>query len=412
MKVLLINKFLFDKGGDARSMLDIGRFLAAKGHDVCYWGMEHPMNPKYLHEDLFVSYIDLNDPGGIKDKIYITANILYSFEAKKKINRFIHRTNPDIIHLNNFAHQISPSILHIFRKKKTPVVMTLHDYKIICASYLMIKNQHVCEACKGGRYYQCFLNKCTKNSYFKSFVNTIEMYLHHKILHIYDLIDIFISPSMFMLRKLREMGFKKDVVYLPNFIRIEDYRPAFDSKDKTVCYFGRLSPEKGIFTLIDAVRDTEIQLVVIGEGPLRSELKDMIRKEGLRNVLYLGYKSGEDLKRHIRESLVVVLPSECYENNPRALLEAFALGKPVIGSRIGGIPEIVKEDENGLTFEPGNAVDLREKLIYMIKNSNKTRNMGKNARRFVEDNFDSEQHYKQLMQIYDIAMERHKWKQP
>ena len=400
MRVLLVNKFLYKKGGDAICTLSTGRLLLTKGHQVIYWGMDHPSNPDYPHKELFVTHVDLNKPESIRHRINIMANILFSFEAKDKIERLVRFEKPDIAHLNNIVHQISPSILQVFRKYRIPVVMTLHDYKMVCASYLMINKGRTCEACRHSKYYMCFLKKCVKDSRPKSFLNTLEMYLHHRILHIYDVIDVFISPSLFLKRKLEDMGFSRKIIHLPNFIEDNSVKLPRKIKVNTVLYFGRLSPEKGIKTLIKAVRGLDIELRILGTGPYEGALKQYVKTEHIRNVFFLGYKTGNELTVEIKNALVVVVPSEWYENNPRTILEAFTLGIPVVGARIGGIPELVLDNETGLTFEPGDIDDLKKKLIYCINNRRKLFQMGKTAQGFVRGNFSSAQYYDRLMKIY------------
>ena len=406
MKILLINKFLYPKGGAEISTLETGRLLEKKGHTVTFWGMDHPENPEYPYKDLFVSHVDFNKPGGFTQQIRAAANLLYSFEAKSKIKKLLKIEKPDIVHLNNFAHQISPSILDVFAKYNIPTIMTMRDYKIVCPTYSMLADGKPCERCKDGRYYWCFLNRCTKTSYSKSLLNTLEMYLHHKILHIYDKIDVFISPSMFLKSKVKEMGFGEKVVYLPNFTRLEQVTPRYEQKENSIVYIGRLSHEKGVETLMKAVRGLDVRLKIIGDGPLKESLKFKVKSEKLDNVRFLGYRSGDDLRNEVRNSIVLVIPSECYENNPRSVIEAFALGKPVIGARIGGIPELVKDGKTGYTFEPGHAGDLRDKIECLLQDPDSAIEMGKNARRFVEEKNNPEKHYQKLIEIYQMALAR------
>jgi glycosyltransferase involved in cell wall biosynthesis len=406
MKILLINKFLFPKGGDVISTLNTGKLLSDKGHNVVFWGMKHPLNPEYPYSEYFIDYVDYLKPMGIKERINITVNILYSLEAKNKIEKLLNKLKPDIVHLSNIYHQISPSILSVFKKYKIPVVMTMHDYKLVCPAYVMLAGGKPCEMCRDGRYYWCFLKKCVKDSYAKSLVNTFEMYLHHKICNIYDFIDAFISPSRFLKEKVKEIGFKREIIHLPNFINVGEYIPEYGFYENAICYVGRLSGEKGLFTLIRAVKGIDITLKIIGTGPIEEDLKKRATREKIDNVKFLGYMTGEDLKNGIRSSMAVVLPSEWYESNPRSVLEAFALGKSVIGARIGGIPELVIDGETGLTFEPGNAEDLKNRIDYLIKKPDLVIEMGKNARKFVEENFNPEKHYQELMKIYQMATGR------
>jgi glycosyltransferase involved in cell wall biosynthesis len=347
--------------------------------------------------------VDYENGGGFFQNVKTALNILYSLEAKKKIEQVIKKEKPELVHFNNFAHQISPSVLHALKKYKIPSVMTMRDFKLVCPSYSMLLNGKPCERCKGGAYYNCFLNKCTKNSRVKSLINTAEMYLHHNIMDIYSNISLFISPSRFLKNKVEEMGFKKKVVYLPNFVYAEKFTPEYNFQSNEICYFGRLSEEKGILTLVKAVIGLDIKLNVIGEGPQKDEIELLIKKNGMKNVLLLGHKTGDELFSEIKKSMAVVIPSECYENNPRTVLEAFSLGKPVIGARIGGIPELVLDDKTGICFEPGNEKDLKEKILFFSKNSEKVIAMGKNARKFVSENFNPDWHYKRLIEIYEEA---------
>ncbi len=406
MKILLVNKFLYPKGGDAISTITTGKLLAKEGHDVFFWGMDHPQNSDYPYKEYFVPYVDYNKPQGKTAQLKAALNILYSFEAKNRFETLIRKVQPNIVHLNNFAHQISPSILHVLRKYQIPAVMTMRDYKMVCASYAMLANGKSCEQCKNGKYYNCFLKKCTKGSSLKSLINTIEMYLHHRILHIYDGISIYISPSKFLKSKVEEMGFKHEVVYLPNFVDIGTFQPLYESQEESIVYIGRLSHEKGIETLVDAVKEINVKLKIIGDGPLAESLIYKSKKEGIQNVEFMGYKIGDDLQNEIKKSIFTVIPSEWYENNPRTVIEAFALGKPALGARIGGIPELVTDWETGMTFESGNSVDLKDKIRLMLRNKERLMDMGRRARELVEKELNPELHYDNLMRIYEMAIKK------
>lgn len=400
MKILLANKYFYLKGGAEASFFETAKLLKNKGHKVIFFSMKHKRNFSSECEKYFVSNVDY-EKDGFKNMITSSVNILYSFEAKRKIERLIEKEKPDVAHLHNIYHQISPSILHIFKRYKIPIILTLHDYKMVCASYSMLSNGTVCEACKNGKYYHCFLKGCVKDSRMKSLLNTLEMYLHHKILHIYDLVDIFISPSKFLKDKFNEMVVKWKIVNLPYFVRVEEFEPEYNWQENSIVYFGRLSKEKGLYILIEAIKDIkDVCLKIIGEGPIEESLKLKVKIEKLNNIDFLGYKNREDLKNEIRKSMFVVVPSEWYENFPFSTIEAFALGKPVIGSKIGGIPELIEDNVTGLTSESGNVEDLREKISYMLNNQDKVIEMGKNARVFVKKELNAEKHYEKLMQIY------------
>jgi glycosyltransferase involved in cell wall biosynthesis len=404
MKILLVNKFFYLKGGAEAHFFDTAKLFERKGHEPIFFSMKHPNNFSSKHRTYFVSNIDY-EKHGIKTNITASLKLLYSFEAKGKIEQLIIDQKPDLVHLNNIYHQLSPSILHAIKKHDLPIVMSLHDHKMVCPSYLLFFNKKICEACRGGRYYHCFLKGCVKNSRSKSLLNTIEMYLHHRILHIYHLVDVFISPSRALQFNLKRLGFKGNIVYLPNFINIDEFEAQFTFRENAIVYFGRLSREKGLDALIEAVKDIkDVNLKIIGEGPKKQDLEKKAKQGKYRNVRFLGYKTGEELKREIKESMFTILPSECYENNPLSIIEAFALGKPAVGARIGGIPELVRDGETGMTFEPGNIDDLRETLLVMLKNPDKLFQMGKNARDMVEKKYNAESHYDNLMNIYESLL--------
>ncbi len=403
MKILLINKFLYPKGGAETSTLATGELFAERGHQVCYWGMDHPANPPYPHRQDFVSRVDYNNRISVFEQCRGALNILYSFEARHKIKSLLDKVRPDVIHLNNIAHQISPSILDVIKAYGIPTVMTLHDYKLVCPAYMMISHGKPCEKCGGGRYYWCVLNRCTKESCRKSLLNALEMYLHHKLLHICGKIDLFIAPSRFLQQKVRDMGFGADMEYLPNFVDTDRVEPCYDNDGKSIAYVGRLSGEKGVETLIDAVSGQDTILNLFGDGPERVALETRVKAGGINNVIFRGHETGNALFEAIRRSMFIVAPSLYYENNPRAVLEAFALGKPVVGSRIGGIPELVRDGESGVTFEAGNKVDLRDKLARLLHDRNEIIRLGRNARAFVEKEFNPERHYGQLMAVYKKA---------
>jgi len=408
MKVLFVNKYFYPKGGSEISMFETAKILEAKGHKVIYFSMRDEKNLFSEQEKHFISGVQYE--GNVWAKVDASLKLLYSFEARKKIESLIREERPDVAHLNNIYHQISPSIIHSLKKFGIPLVMTLHDYKMVCASYSMLNSGKICEACKDGKYYYCFLKGCVKNSRMKSLLNTFEMYLHQDILRIYDAVDVFVSPySNYFENKLKEMGFKRNIVHLQNFLRLGEFQPEYDWQENSIVYFGRLSREKGVLTLIKAMKGTRgVVLKIIGEGPMEKTLKNFVEKENIENVRFLGHRTGLDLKNELAKSMFVVVPSEWYEPFALTIIESFALGKPVIGARIAGIPDRVMEGETGFLFEMGNPDDLRSKIEYMLNNTDSISQMGRKARRFVEKEFDADKHYQGLMSIYEAALQRQK----
>lgn len=414
MNILHINKFHHLHGGCEAVYLRTANLLESYGHKSLFFSMHHPENLPCETSDYFIPYVDLNSNGiNMMGQFKAVGRILYSFEAKRYLSKLLDEYPVDIAHLHNIYHHITPSIIHELKRRKMPVVMTLHAYRMVCTSYFMFAKGKVCEACYKGKYYKAIKNSCFMNSKIKSAFVTFEMYLHHKVLDIYRNVDVFISPSLFLKNKLEKMGFKKEIVYLPNFIDIKKFDNCKEdnkiTKENSIVYFGRLSPEKGLWTLLEAakklkIENSKLKIKIIGDGLIRNALEEKVKREGIENVIFLGYMKGEALYKEIKRSTAVVLPSECYENNPMSALEAFALGKPVIGSNIGGIPELVIDGITGYTFEPNNAEDLKSKIVFLIKDKDALHTKGRNARELVERKFNSEVYYKNLMSIYEKVL--------
>lgn len=406
MKVLSVNKFYYVKGGSDRYFFQLNTLLEKNGHKVIPFSMQSERNLPSPYSRFFVSNIEFFEKKKPVDYPKILVRVLYSLGAKRNIERLIEREKPDIAHLHIIAHQISPSVLHSLNKYNIPVIQTLHEYKRICPVYSLLSNGKICERCKPHRYYNVILHKCNRGLFFASFLNCVEMYMHKWLKIFENNINAFITPSFFLKQKLDEWGFKgKEIVYIPNFIDIENYTPNYSHQGYFI-YFGRLDKAKGLHTLLQAMRKVKTnQLYIVGEGSERRELEQFIEQYRLDNVKLVGHQLDGQLKLIIRESMFAISPSECYENCPMAILESFAFGKPVIGSRIGGIPELVQDGKTGLTFEPGSAGDLEDKIEYLINHPHKIIEMGRNARTKVEREYNAQRHYRQIMKVYQRVLE-------
>ena len=408
VQVLLANKFFFEKGGAEKSLFETARLLQERGHQTRFFAMQHFRNRASPDAKHFVSEVNYDDPG-LGMRLKSGARMLYSLEAARKLGGLLDEHRIDIAHLNNIYHQLSPSILRTLHRRGVPMVMSLRDYKVVCGSYQMLSQGQPCEACSGGRYFQASVKRCVKDSAAASLLTTVEMFLHHRVLNLYGLVDVFIAPSAFLKDKVRQMGFKGRVVHLPNFVSgVAGVVPRYGSAKPRLVYFGRLGREKGLATLIRAVKGLPVSLEIIGEGPMREPLEAMARCEGVTNVEFAGYMAGGRLDRHVAAATAVVVPSQWYENNPRSVIEAFALGKPVIGARIGGIPELVRHQDTGLTFTPGDAQDLRAQIDHVLTRPAQAVEMGRRGRHLVETELSPDRHYAGLMQVYEQALSLHR----
>jgi glycosyltransferase involved in cell wall biosynthesis len=380
--------------------------MEEKGHQVIPFSVKDPKNEPSEFSKYFAQPMSFDSDQSFIDKTKTAARIIYSKNNRKSIRKLIRDFNIDIAHMHNIYHRISPAILPELSSQGIPVILTLHDYKLICPIYLLYRNGIICENCKGGKFYSCILHRCNQNSTVLSIVSAMELYIHNLISIWANNVTGFISPSLFLKNKLVEYGFKHDAIFhIPNFLSLENYNAKFEN-DGYIVYVGRLSKEKGIGTLIKAYQKIKSKgnLVVIGDGPLKKEL-NLLRADRMNRIYFSGYLSGKRLRESIRNAIAVIIPSEWYENAPMSVLEAFAYGKPVVGSRIGGIPEMIDEKINGYLFDPGNVDDLKEKLEFVLCMPNsQIRKLGQAARQKVERQFNAELHYERLMNVYHAAL--------
>ena len=206
MKILMVNKFYYIKGGSETYYFELKRLLESKGHTVIDFSMQDEKNFVSPYSNYFVENVDYNNKEGIFSRIKAAADIIYSFESKRKFERLVNEVKPDCIHLHIFQHQISPSILDVIKKYHIPTIYTAHDLKMLCLNYKMMHHGKLCEQCRGGKYFHCVLNKCVKDSYLKSCVNVVEGYVH-RWRHSYDVINVIITPSLFYKNIFEKFGY-------------------------------------------------------------------------------------------------------------------------------------------------------------------------------------------------------------
>ena len=355
MKILMISNMLFPMGGVETYMMSISEELKRLGHEVEFFGMEDKRNTLTNKFGIYKRNIDYKKLS-IKTLTY-PMSVIYSFNSRRKLKKLLKLYKPDIIHLNTINFNITPSIISLISKFRIPIIKTIHDAQIACPNHrLFIEHKmEPCTRCIHGNYTNCFKNKCISNSRSKSLIATIESYFYH-IKKTYLKIDKYILPSKFMLNIHLTNGIPSSKMeYLINFSRL-NIPSDYPYKGDYVIYFGRISAEKGIGTLIKAIKELkEIMFYFVGTGPMSSDL------ESIDNVKLLGYKQGDELTTLISRAKLSVYPSEWYENSPLSVLESQALGTPVIAANIGGIPELITE-KTGLLFKSGDYVDLKTKI--------------------------------------------------
>ena len=406
MKILQINKYFYKKGGADTVFLNTIDLLSKNGHEVVPFSLLNTKNLETPYSHYFVDYPELSATGTFT-KIKKAPGFFYNKAAAAKLEELIEREKPDIAHIHLMFNSLSISILPILKKYNIPTVMSVHDYRLICPAYTF-KNGHgeVCEKCKTRNFFHCILSRCSNNNLMNSLMLSLDMYFRECFYPPVELIDKFIFVSKFAMNKHISINpkYKDKSTFLYNFTPSVNTQKK--GKGEYMLFFGRISQEKGIQTLLSAIKKTpSITLKLAGMGPLEKQLKS----ECPKNAEFIGYKSGKVLQDLIMNASFVIVPSEWYENNPMTIIESFTIGTPVIGTNIGGIPELIDPGKTGYICET-NSVDS---LSFAISKANNLSDqeyleMCNNCKDFALNNFSENSHYKRLIDIYKQTLKEAK----
>lgn len=403
MKILMINKFHYLKGGSERAVFDLTKLLEENGHEVINFSMQNERNIK--SNKYFITDVNLE-----KFNIINIIKFFYNYQAVRNLKKLIKNEKPDLAHLHNIAHQFGPAIIKTLKNKNIPVIQTLHDYKLICPNSKLYSRNEICQQCLGGKYYKCFLRKCMHGSRLKSFLGMLEAYLNN--LKYYDLVDLFIAPSQFMKDICVKFGVPENkikVVY--NFIGAADQINKNLAAKKFILYFGRLAPEKGVDILIKAYAklSTELRLYILGDGPMKKDLEFLAKNSGLaEKINFISHKSGRELQEFIGGAEFIVAPSRWFENAPYSVIEAMAMGKTVIASGLGGLKEMIRRGVDGFLFKADDINDLAKTMGYAINHPELAKIVGIQAIKSVELKNDPRNYYVKLLDIYKMAILKNK----
>lgn len=390
------------RGGSEIVYFNTARLLEQHGHKVAFFSTRDPKNEPAEYEKYFISVGNIRELS-LLNKIKRVPSYLYNFEAKKNLEKLISDFKPDVAHVHIFYGVLSVSILKTLKKFKIPVVHTVHDYRLLCPVNTLIDNQgEVCELCRDRHFVHCIRKKCSDGNLAQSFMVTMEAYFWKYFMDPVRLIDHFVFVSNFSKRKHLEFNdrFSRKFTQIYNFTHFSD-NPDFQAKKGGYfLYFGRLSVEKGVRTLITAFKEKQsCCLKIAGTGPM----KEFVENAALtsQNIDYVGFKKGKDLEELIRNASFVILPSECYENNPLSIIEAYCFRKPVIGANIAGIPELIRNGVNGFLFDPGDKASLEQAIDLSLKvNGKEYESFSGSVSEFANLNFNPERHFLSLMKVF------------
>ena len=426
MRILLVNKFHYRKGGAETYYLTVGSELERMGHEVAYFSMRHPDNLPCRWDKYFVTQREYNN---VKNPLKAARDgmaLIYSPEAKRNFQALCEEFRPDVVHLNNVHRQITLSILDApyLRENKVPVFYTAHDYVTVCPGYLMLDGDgRVCDAClEDGHYRHCIERRCVKGSRAKSALAAMEASFNraHKS---NQRIDKVIAPSRFMRSKLIEGGWPEDkVVFLQNFAddAILDRAAnagadATDRENPYLLFFGRLSVEKGVDTLLrafDAALPSlpqDMRLVVVGDGPDAADLKTLASSLGCASrIEFAGYQTGGALQAYVERASLAIASSRWRESMPYSIVEAFAAGTPVVGTDIGGIPGLVDEGKTGFICDPGDVQSMADAIsrgVSAFLEQPAYARLQQNCRSYVMENCSREKFMSDLVNLYKESID-------
>jgi len=405
MRILHVNKFLYRRGGAEAYMLDVAALQSRQGHDVEFFAMAYHENQPSRFERHFPEYRSFNPPPpSLIGKAKVAGRLLYSPAAKRGIERVLEEFAPDVVHLHNIYHQLSPSILQPIRARRIPALMTLHDYKLACPTYLFLDKGQICEACLGGRFYEAVLRRCNDGSLLSSSLNALELTVHTAT-KAYGPVDVFACPSRFVVGKMTAAGvFPERLRHISNFVDAHSI-PAKDREGGGVVYAGRLSTEKGVDTLIEAAARANLRVDVAGTGPEAAAYEALARSRDA-DVRFHGHLPRDELHRLVRSAAVLAIPSRCHENQPMIALEALACGVPVVATALGGVPELIDPGVDGELVGHDDPEALADTLRRLVGDRARAFEMGRAGRAKVLAEFAPEGHLERLAALYGEAARR------
>ncbi|MDJ0712608.1 MAG: glycosyltransferase family 4 protein [Prochloraceae cyanobacterium] len=395
LTILNAGQNYYIRGGSDRYQFALSELLRDRGHQTIPFAAANPKNQPTQWSGYFPPGVNFDrpTPGDLM-------RFIYSKSAARSMERLLEENSINIAHLHIYYGQLTSSILAPLKKAGIPIVQTLHEYKIVCPVYTLLSNGEICQECQGNAFWKATVKKCNRNSLARSILSTVESYVS-KWLGSVDRVDRFIAVSHFQREKLIELGVPAEkITAVHNFIDASEIEVNSEPGEYFL-YFGRLESYKGLFTLIEAASSLQdIPLLIVGDGEARSQIEQLIEQKDLKHVKLLGFKQKEELHRLISNSICTISPSQWYETFGLTLIESFARGRPAIASSIGGMTEIVTDGVDGYLVSPGDAEKLRSRMVSMAKHRRQAVDMGLAGRRKVETQFNSENHYQKVMEVY------------
>jgi glycosyltransferase involved in cell wall biosynthesis len=390
MRILLVHNLYRDRGGEETYLSRIHTLLQEDGHEVLLFTKDS--------RDLYTM--------PLSQRVMLPLRMFHSFRTFSEVEKIVQKFRPDICHVNNIYPLISPSVFKVMKWYNIPIVMTVHNYRLLCPEGRFVCHGNICERCAYGSFIYCLLYNCRRDL-LQSTIYAIVLGLHRRNRVFERYVALFITPSAFLREKLKMYGFARNrIEVLPHPIQInrDEDRQVLGNY---VLYLGRLSSEKGLDTLLSAASQCqEIPFVLIGDGPARSALQIRCLNEKITNVSSKGFKTGIELNRYIQDARLLVLPSEWCEIFLLSIIDGFSHSKPVIASSIGAIPEIIEHGKDGLLFPPGDVKTLVAHIKQIWSNPSLAMSMGKTGYNKVLERYNASIYCRRLLTLYEETIAR------
>ena len=380
------------------------RSSAPSGEDVVYTN-ERDALENSVDVFPFEKYNDDINISTLGRKIRLAFSCAWSRRTYDEISAFIRKYRPDVAHFHSIFPQISTSAYSACKDNGVPVIQTLHNYRFMCAGALLLRNGRPCEECVGRSPMRAMMYRCYRDSYLATGAQVWAIAYNKHKRTFSRLVDRYIALTEFSERLFVRNGFPGErITVKPNFLPEGHAVSRGCGEGGYALYVGRLSEEKGVRTLMRAWRGVDFPLIVLGDGPLRSEVERYAEKHEL-SVSIKGYCDRETVLDFMRRANFLIVPSECYEGFPMVVLEAFASGTPVIASDIGGLGEVITNDVEGVKFPPGDVLALRNAVTALLEDNSRMSQLRENARNTFIENYSAERNVQKLLDIYQEVID-------
>ena len=413
MRVIVANYRYFISGGPDRYMFNFMQAAMKYDIEVIPFSVQDPKNTPSQYESYFAkpraenNNYQKNHRNKIGNLLGYSRAVIWNFEAEKKLITLIKDVKPDVLYVLHQINHLSPSIIKAAKSEGVKIVHRISDFFMFCARYDFLRDNKICELCKGANLYNAVKFKCVKQSYACSILRVIAMKLHN-IVGVYGHVDYFITPSKFTLEIYKNEGIEEHrIIHIPTFTNVDEVIPSYTNNNYFL-YLGRIAEQKGLIHLVEAMKyfkASRHKLVITGclsDSDYDQKIRVIIDKHQLQEKIeFIGFKNGNELSRVISDSICIINPAIWYENMPNSVIESYAHGKPVIGTNIGSMSEIINHGVTGYLVEPNDVESLSHYMKKVVDCEERLVRLGRNARRKCENEFSIGMHMQRVIEVFN-----------